>query len=479
MDKHVVAKGTIYLMATQLVILLSGYLLHIFLAHMVSAVVYGNIGIILSIIMITKTLFLTGTTKAISKYVSEQKESFHAVLRSGFRLQLLSIFLCVTLYFIFAGFLAEKLHDPSLTWPIRLSSLVILSVGIYVVYGDGYLNGIRNFKLQALAEMIHSVVRFLLAVALVYFGFNLYGVVFAYFIAPFLALLFVRKAIFLEKSSASFSMMKLLKFSLPITVYYGALLLAMDAGLFLIKNQLDNIALPGYYTAAGTLAKIAFSLLSALPLTLLPSVSKAVADDDLLLVKKYVIASLRYSLMLLIPLTILVYGYAERVLSLFYPHEFIVAGNALRLLIIGYGFFALFFLLSSVLSGAGHHVFAMIIALASLLVSFVSGLILIPIYGLEGAALSTLFAGLAGFLASIIGTFYLFKNFEKTIPWQSFLRILLAAVPLFFLIRILAADGMEFLLYSALLLALYILSLFFMGEFDADDRRLFCFWKKD
>src|SRR3989344_4146644 len=103
MDTHVVARGTIYLMATQFVILLSGYLLHISLAHLVSAAVYGNIGIILSIIMITKTLFLTGTTKAISKYVSEQKESFHAVLRSGFRLQLLSILLCVLGYFIFAG----------------------------------------------------------------------------------------------------------------------------------------------------------------------------------------------------------------------------------------------------------------------------------------------------------------------------------------------------------------------------------------
>ena len=403
-------------MATQFVILLSGYLLHISLAHLVSAAAYGNMGIILSIIMITKTLFLTGTTKAISKYISEQKESFHAVLRSGFHLQLLFISLCVILYFFFAGFLAEKLHDSSLIWPIRLSSLVVLSVGIYVVYNDGYLNGMRLFKEQALAEAIHSVVRFLLAIVLVYFGFSLYGVVFAYIVAPLSALLFVWKSIGLERSEETFPLMTLLKFSLPIMIYYGALMLAMDAGLFLIKSQLDDAALPGYYTAASTLAKITFSLLSALPLTLLPSVSKAVAENNLFLVKKYVALSLRYSLMLLIPLGVLIYGYAEQILSLFYPNEFIVAGNALRILIIGHGFFALFFLLSSVLSGAGRHVFAMIIALVSLLAAFISGLIFIPRYGLEGAALATLFAGLIGFIACLIQTFSLFNISGKFVP---------------------------------------------------------------
>lgn len=478
MDKHIVARGTIYLMATQFVILLSGYLLHISLAHLVSAAVYGNIGIILSIIMITKTLFLTGTTKAISKYVSEQKESFPAVLRSGFRLQLLSIFLCMMLYFIFAGFLAEKLHDHSLAWPIRLSSLVVLSVGIYVVYSDGYLNGRRLFNEQALAEAIHSVARFLLAIVLVYFGFSLYGVVFAYIVAPLSALLFVWKSIGLERSEETFPLMTLLKFSLPIMIYYGALMLAMDAGLFLIKSRLDDVTLPGYYTAAGILAKIAFSLLSALPLTLLPSVSKAVAENNLSLVKKYVSASLRYSLMLLVPLSVLIYGYAEQVLTLFYPNEFAVAGNALRLLIIGYGFFALFFLLSSVLSGAGHHVFAMMAALASLSTAFISGLILIPRYGLEGAAIAALFAGLIGFIACLIRTVSILDVSGKFFPWRSFIHIILAAIPLFTLIRLLPVEGMGFLIYSVLLSILYLLLLWLMQEFNVEDRKLFYFWRR-
>lgn len=477
MDKHIVARGTIYLMATQFLILLSGYLLHISLAHLVSAELYGNIGIILSIIMIAKTLFLTGTTKAISKYVSEQREPFYAVLRSGLNLQLLSIFTCTILLALSAGFFAKILHDPSLTWPIRLSSVVVLSTGIYVVYGDGYLNGMRRFKKQALVEAAHSVFRFLLAVALVYFGFSLYGVVFAYSAAPLLALLLVRKDIFWEKSGATFSMMKLLKFSLPITVYYGALILAMDAGLFLIKNQLDNVALPGYYTAAGTLAKIAFSLLSALPLTLLPSVSKAVAENDLLLVKKYVAASLRYSLMLLIPLSVLVYGYAEQVLSLFYPHEFVAAGNALRILIIGYGFFALFFLLSSILSGAGHQLFAMAVALVSLSSAWIAGFILIPHYGLDGAALATLSAGLIGFTVCLIRTFSLFGFSEKFVLGKSVFRIILAATPLFILIRLLPAEGIGFLIYSGLLSVLYLLLLWLMQEFNVEDQKLFYFWR--
>ena len=252
----------------------------------------------------------------------------------------------------------------------------------------------------------------------------------------------------------------------------------MDAGLFLIKSRLDDVTSPGYYTAAGILAKIAFSLLSALPLTLLPSVSKAVAENNLSLVKKYVSASLRYSLMLLVPLSVLIYGYAEQVLTLFYPNEFAVAGNALRLLIIGYGFFALFFLLSSVLSGAGHHVFAMMVAFGLIVDSVYIWINTHSALRPGGAAIAALFAGLIGFIACLIRTVSILDVSGKFFPWRSFIHIILAAIPLFTLIRLLPVEGMGFLIYSVLLSILYLLLLWLMQEFNVEDRKLFYFWRR-
>src|SRR3989344_4172656 len=97
-----IARGTLYLMGAQLTITISGYLIHLLLARMFGPAIYGDFGIILSLILITKTLFLTGTNRAISKFIAEDNQKSGSILKSGLYLQSGIIALNTIIYLIFA-----------------------------------------------------------------------------------------------------------------------------------------------------------------------------------------------------------------------------------------------------------------------------------------------------------------------------------------------------------------------------------------
>ena len=124
--RHKVAHGTIYLMAAELIVIASSYLIHIGLARWLGPAAYGRFGVILSIIFVTKILFLTGITLGVSKYVAEQKEKAKSWYIFGMKAQLVIVFICLLLFFLFSDWLAVLLADPSLGSLIRFSSLIIL-----------------------------------------------------------------------------------------------------------------------------------------------------------------------------------------------------------------------------------------------------------------------------------------------------------------------------------------------------------------
>ena len=469
----VVARGTIYLMVTQIIVLLSGYGLNVLFAYLFDATTYGNLGVILSLIMVTKTIFLTGIAKAVSKYLSEKKRDLQTIIRTGLETQIIFIIICVLLFMIFGDYLATKFNDPSLSWPIRISSLVVASVGIYVIYSDGYLNGLRKFKIQAFGEATHSVLRLVFSVLLVSVGFGIYGAILGYIIAPIIALITIRRYISIESikdnplsDKTEFSWKKILEFAIPINVFHSATMLSMEMGLFLVKGLLTNPALAGYYTASSTLAKITFSIFSALPLTLLPSVSMAFSVNNITLIKKYITQSIRYSSIILIFISIIGYAYARPILRLFYPDNFVVGSDVLFILMIGFSFFALMSLLSTVLSATGRNTLAGGIALIVLSTSIILNFALIPKYALIGAAIATLISGMFGCL---ITTYYIYRHFKIPIPSVSICRIICASTLTLLLSILLPSENLMFILYSVILGTGYLSLLIILREFKKED----------
>lgn len=484
--KNIVAKGTLYLMLAELTIVLSGYLIHIGLARLFGPAVYGTFGVILSLILINKTVFLTGANRAVSKFIAEKKENVLGILRSGIYLQLIFIAVSLLIFLAFAPYIAALLRDPSLTPLIRLSALIVLPLGLYITYAKGYLNGEREFKKQAYLDAAYSLFKLIFAFALVYLGFGIFGAVAAYIIAPlvvfFITLRVVRgvewkvgRLCSSPLSSRSdpggqpFPKMTLFRFALPITLFYTAFTLSMDFGLLAVKSLLADPNSAGFYTSASSLAKITFSVFTALPFTILPSISAAVAENNERLVKKYIHQFLRYSMMILFPIAVLTSAYASQIISLFYGSPYLAATPALEILVFGFTFFTLFIILHSVIAGAGKPAITMLMSFFVLILSMILCLVLIPSFFIIGAAWAITLTGLVGLIVAAV---YTWVKFKALVSFSSVIKITAASAVIYALGRHLAVSGWTFIFFIGLLLLFYLLLLFLFKEIKKEDLEL-------
>ncbi len=464
--RSAIARGTLYLMGAQLTITVSGYLIHLILARLFGPATYGDFGIILSLILITKTLFLTGTNRAISKFIAEDNQKAGAILRSGLYLQLAIIALNTAIYLVFADAIAALFKDPGLANPIRLSSLVVIPLGLDIIYAKGYLNGLKLFKQQAYLEALHSFLKVAFAVLLVALGFGLYGAIGGYILAPLVVVL-VTLAVFKPKLSAeSFDIMKLVRFALPITLFYTMITLTMDSSLLLVKRILIDDALTGFYTAASTIAKITFSVFTALPFILLPSIASAIAEKDDARLKTYINQSLRYSMMVLFPIAAITSVYAEPIIRLFYSDAFAQAATALPLLTWGFTFYSFIMIFSSFMSGANKPQHAMALSAFLLVLAGITNYLLIPQKGLAGAALATLITAGTGMVSAGIYTWYKFRTLMSAL---SFARITGTTAVICLIGLLLPASGLKAIMYAIILGLAYVLILLFIREIKKQD----------
>ena len=470
--KHNLMRGAFYITLSQVAMVFSNYLIHFGLARYFGPSAYGNFGVILSLMFITRTIFMTGLHRAVAKYASEYKNRARSVLKEGIKLQIIFVLFIFLIYLLFSKRIAGIFNDFSLNTLILFSAITFLPTGLYNVSAKGYLNGKREFKLQAIAESFNSIIKLISAFVLVYFGFGLFGAISAYAVAPLfsfgLILFILRKKIF-KKIEYKFDIKKLFKFALPLSFFYVIITISMELGLLSVKSMLLDDNLTGFYTSASTLAKIILSLFTALPLTILPSISSAIVDNNLILVKNYINKSLRYSIMILFPITALISSHSEQLISILYSSSFVVAAPTLKILVFGFMFIAVFMLQSSFLSGAGKPIIQTIISTIILVIMYLLNLFLIPNYGMVGAAISTT---IAAFVGLVISSMFNLIHFKTLMEIKSLVKITLASLIIYFFGYFWSMQGFGFIISFGLLFLLYLCILVLFKEITKEDKDL-------
>jgi O-antigen/teichoic acid export membrane protein len=475
--KTVLVRGTIFLMVANLVTIFSSYLIHIGLARFLGPAAYGNFGVILSIIFVTKILFLTGITLGISKLVSEKPNKAFAIYKFGFRIQFLIMCICILFFLFFSKIIAKLLGDNSLSNLILLSSLVIFTLGLYSMSAKGLLNGLHMFNSQAFFESLLSILRFLIVFALVNIGWGLFGAVFAYSLAPLLVYLIIkifskkwhhRKVNNFDKITKS-DKKELLWFAVPITIYYVLFTFTTEYGILAVKRFLADDIQTGLYAASTTISKITQSLFTALPLTILPAISSAVMENDSKLIKKYLTQSMRYAILVIFPVTVLISTNSRELILLLYSESFSAAAPVLRILAFGFAFLALFLSQGSFLLGLKKLKVAVGLVFINVIVMVTFIYILVPKQGILGVAVATTITGIVAFL---ITSLYLIYTFGTMISARSFANIIFSSIIIYETSSYLKFSGKWFIVSAILNLLLYYLVLFLLQEIKSSDRKL-------
>jgi len=463
MSQEAIVKGSFYFISAQIVFVISGYAIHFGLARLLGPNLYGIYGVVLAIISIVNIILTEGTSKAISKYISAGEDA-EIVKRTVFRLQFIFVLIIFCLYQLLVSVFTKLLRDPNLTSYLRVAGFITIPYGLLAVF-VGYFNGLRNFKEQTVIHIIYSLSKLFFVFALVFCGFSLMGVFIGFALAPLMGF-WKGLAVSGIGKKDSFDWKKMISFAWPLVVFAAVFYFLTSIDLFAVKAILKSDLETGFYNAASTLAKIPFLIFGTVNSFLFPIISNFLSKNNLEMVRYYIKETLRQITLLIMPGVFLIASSSKNLVSFVFSNQYLSASQPLIILIFGFAFLTIFSLLSSVIAGSGKPKIPMIIIIISTIVSLMLNIFLVPLYGLNGAAIATTAACLLGL---IISGFLVFKKFNALMDLKSFLKILVGSLIISFLGKIWASEGFLLIAEYIVLFLIYFAALFLFKEIKKTD----------
>lgn len=407
-------KGTFLLAIGQLLSLLSGYGISVFLARHLGPSGYGTFGVVYSILMIIELFVVAGIPNALQKFVGENPNQAHCLHKLLFRRQLIYSFAFFALSYFLAPIIAGALKDSKITSLLRIAVFDIVAFGLYW-YFNGFLIGQRHFGRQTIIAATYSISKFFFVVAFVSAGFAVAGALVGNVLASFTGMIF---GVFLFKAKGEekeVSRSGIMEFAVLNIIYSIGLHLFFYIDLWFVKYHLTEDMI-GFYNAASTVGRIPYFFSIALAGALLPSLSHAIGEGRKADIERLIHQSLRSIIILVLPAMILVATSASQIVAMFFGEQYLGAAAILQRLIVGLSIFAVFAVINTIAMARDGMKGCAAIVLSLIPVDFLLNAYLVPRFGANGAALATSATMLVGVVVSSLYVMKQYKVFIRLIP---------------------------------------------------------------
>ena len=462
------ARGTVYLTAAKLYFLATSALLPLLLARILSPDKYGIYKVVIGAMTVVNALLVTGALQSVSKFVAEDPGRSPEVHRKALILQTLLGAAAALLFVLAAPLMAAGLRDPALAHYLRLAALAIATFGLYAVF-MGTMNGRGLFGKQAALDFTYSTAKVGLILGLAWIGSvagALVGFASAGLAVGLLGLLFAGSGRWGER----FPMRRLLGFAAGAMSVTLVVNLLLQTDLFLVKRLSpagDSNLLAGLYSAALDLSRLPYQAI-AVPtaLVLLPAVSRGLAGNTNGDAARALRAALRYVLIGVGLAATLLATNSHPLLMLIFKPAYAGAALPLRIAPFGVLAFCIFYVFATALIGSGRPFHAAAIGVVTLIIDVILNSLLIPPYGLVGAASATALALTAG---ALLAAFHVRRTLRVEFPLATLGRVLIAGVLIAGVSTRWDAVGVLVLLKCAGLGALFLGFLILFRELTRDD----------
>lgn len=389
------ARGAIILMGVLAVTSVLGYVFHVVLAWLLPASDYGIYGVAVAISGILSLFIISAFPWSVVKFLSAEKDQEKRY--SVFKTALLANFLtALVISGLFYGIYSFFLSSSDIQLPVIFILIaIVLTFSIRAIYLRT-LHGLMRFEQMGAVSVTESVIRVAAGLGLVYLGYGVAGALAGELIGGMvlviIALYLLRNFKFWQ--GKGWANVKVLSFAWPM--FLGmvgiTLLIQIDIlGLKYLSQGLISSQSVGHYQAVRVLAMIPLFLAGGIMGAVFPFISKYHEEGGL----GYLVASLRYVVLLSLPVAVVLVLLPASIIGLFFPHDYAASANALRVLAVGGACLGVIQVLTSgfqALGQPGIPARALIIAAGVQIASLV---VLVPRFGLVGAAASTVIAGLA------------------------------------------------------------------------------------
>ena len=409
-----------------------------------------------------------GIPAAMIKYVAEFKDDrtkINQIVSSGV---ITSLFLgigFIALFYFSSSLFAGLFNMPELSGLLKLLSPVFP----FALVGGallGLLNGIREMKKFAEATILQSVLMVIITVVLIYYGFGVAGAVIGILLSSFgncLFLIFVSRKYFEFTFSAYASTTKkLLSFSWKLVAGNAINMINYQADIILIGYFLTATDV-GYYAIAVALSKFFWIIPSAIQTITYPTTSEYWANNNHSALQTMIDKSMKYTACMLLPIGLGVGFFAKDIITTIFGAEFIYSVVPLLILIIGTTIFGVVRSIGGSMTGMGRPDIGLKLVCISATVNIVLNVLLIPHYGVIGAAIATT---VSWSVHTLLGIFLTIKILMVKIDFKWFVKI--SGITLLSIFAFMVFGFVNVYLVGAIILFIYVLIIatFFLTKED-------------
>lgn len=356
---------------------------------------YGLIVLGYTVIVFSSILALMGLHKGIARNLPRFDEARRAGLIGSSTTFVFGLSTVIaTSIFLSAGTLANDVfHEPALKPIIRMFAIAIpffatmrLGVGI----GQGHKDPRTRVYIQ---EFMEPGTRFLAILAAIFFGFATLELATAWsasivFTGVFAALLLRKKFGLDPRNFETPLLLKTLRFSAPLMIAMWTGMLLQNTDNFLLGYFLDSQNV-GVYDAAFTLSYLIFLVYGVTSYMFLPAFSELHSEGDHSGMKSTIKKASLLTVLLTLPGYLLFLAFPEQVLALLYGAGYGPGALSLQILATGLLVHTSLGLSQQALIAMGKTKTIMIGNTAAALLNIALNILLIPLLGIEGAAIAS------------------------------------------------------------------------------------------
>jgi O-antigen/teichoic acid export membrane protein len=264
-------------------------------------------------------------------------------------------------------------------------ALTTLNIEVFRALGNLYV-----------AELFRNTIKYIpviIGAILLYYFYNetylvdvfLFGFIILAILTTILIFYYFNK-ININGEKEGFSYKEIISKSYPIAISGMALFLLISIDIMFLKKYRDD-ATVAFYALAVKLMTILSMIIVTVNITVSTKIAEYFSTKNNLEMCKILRNSSRLIFMLTLPVTILICMFSEDILG-FFGGDYVAAREALLILMIGQGICSVFGCAAVYLNMTGRqHIFQVILVL-TVLINFALNRVLIPEYGMTGAAIS-------------------------------------------------------------------------------------------
>lgn len=395
-------KGVIIVFGLSLLAAFLGYLVRVLLAKNLGIEEFGLFYAVFSFLGLLGIFKSLGFDKALIKFIPEllHKSKFSLIKSSIIYvaiIQLITNTLVIVLIYLFSNYLSVHFfHTSDANMVLKLMAIAFF-IDTFVFVLKFSFQGFQKMALFAGIE----VIRMLLIFVIIFIGFTLnYEIlspIVAYILAPIILLLIftpiLTKFVFPEFIKSKFILDKELfkriaKYSIfVVTTGMASMMLGYTDSIVLTYfTDLKSVAL---YNIALPTANLLIYFARAINGILVPLTAELWTKREMKLLNAGMESLYKYSIIIIVPLAFLMFSFTDLIINVFFGKEYILAGNAMKILTIGFIFGTVNGICTYFFSGIGKPEINSKILFTAAIFDLIGNIVLIPFLGIIGAAITT------------------------------------------------------------------------------------------